>query len=148
MRFPSVTICNQNRIKESLILDNNATRFKDLADIGRLFEGCKGHGWFIAYILKAATALVSRSIIAGKGLLRDCENFAGVLFAALVLGDVSQAAAPGLVPGPGSGQGEEALQRGDQWDQGQDQEGLPGCQQEDLHHLQEQHSHQGSEHSQ
>ena len=44
MRFPSVTLCNQNRIKESLILDNNATRFKDLADIGRLFEGCKGHG--------------------------------------------------------------------------------------------------------
>ena len=44
MRFPSVTICNQNRIKESLILDNNATRFKDLADIGRLFEGCKGRG--------------------------------------------------------------------------------------------------------
>ena len=39
--FPAITICNQNRIKESLIYQQENTRFRDLADIGRLFQGCK-----------------------------------------------------------------------------------------------------------
>lgn len=39
--FPAITVCNQNRLVESKLINNEKTRLKDLADIGRLVEGCK-----------------------------------------------------------------------------------------------------------
>ena len=41
IEFPSITVCNQNRLVESKLINNEGTRLKDLADIGRLIEGCK-----------------------------------------------------------------------------------------------------------
>ena len=41
IEFPAITVCNQNRLVESKLINNEKTRLKDLADIGRLVEGCK-----------------------------------------------------------------------------------------------------------
>ena len=39
--FPTVTVCNQNPAKSSLIHQNDETRLRDLASINNLFQGCK-----------------------------------------------------------------------------------------------------------
>ena len=52
--FPTITVCNQNPAKSSLIHQNDETRLRDLASINNLFQGCKeilysGEGYRTVY---------------------------------------------------------------------------------------------------